>query len=206
MKTDEYHSVQLVEPRLGRAADFCVLLAFFVFIAGCGGLVFVVSGQVVRGWAVCIVLLAVSLVLVIIRAAKRRRSGPGTTKQGRSGLGTWALRLMVLVAGAGGLLGALGDLGFDATYQVLEPQGPGGCRAAVRETSFLMSGGGEVFAVSAVGIGWRMSDWTADDGYRPIAAGSYTFQWRADSGILVIGGSATDPVWPAIHEVSCQLR
>lgn len=206
MKTDEQHPGQLVGSRLARAADFCVLLAFVVFLAGCGGLVLVVSGQVVRGWAVSIVLLIASVVLVIIRAAKRRRSGPGTGTQGRSGPGTWALRLMVLVAGAGGLLGALGDLGFDATYQVLEPQGPGGCRAAVRETSFLMSGGGEVFAVSAVGIGWRVSEWTADDGYRPIAAGSYTFQWGADSGILAIGGSAPDPVWPGIHEVSCQLR
>ena len=159
----------------------------------------------VRGWAVSIALLVASLMLAIIRA-RRRQSGPGTTKQGRSVLGTWALRLMVLVAGTGGLLGALGDIGFDATYQVLEPQGPAGCRAVVRETSFLMSGGGEVFAVSAVGIGWRMSDWTADDGYRPIAAGSYTVQWGTDSGILDIGGSATDPVWPGIHEVSCQLR
>jgi hypothetical protein len=206
MKTDEHHPGQLVELRLGRAADFCVLLAFVVLISGWCGLVLVVSGQVVRGWAVCIILLVASLVLVIIRAARRRQSGPGTTKQGRSILGAWALRLMVLVAGTGGLLGALGDLGFDATYQVLEPQGPDGCRAVVRETSFLMSGGGEVFAVSGVGIGWRMSDWTADDGYRPIAAGSYTFQWGADSGILAIGGSATDPVWPGIHEVSCQLR
>lgn len=206
MKTDEQHPGQLVESRLGRAADFCVLLAFVVFIAGWSGLVLVVSGQVVRGWAVSIILLVASLGLVIIRAAKRRQSRPGTTKQGRGVLGAWALRLMVLVAGTGGLLGALGDLGFDATYQVLEPQGPGGCRAVVRETSFLMSGGGEVFAVSGVGIGWRMSDWTADDGYRPIAAGSYTFQWGADSGILAIGGSATDPVWPGIHKVSCQLR
>ena len=82
MKTDEQHPSQLVGSRLARAADFCVLLAFVVFLAGCGGLVLVVSGQVVRGWAVSIVLLIASVVLVIIRAAKRRRSGPGTGTQG----------------------------------------------------------------------------------------------------------------------------
>jgi hypothetical protein len=40
-------------------------------------------------------------VLVNIRAAMDRHSGPGTTKQACSVLGAWVLRLMVLVAGTG---------------------------------------------------------------------------------------------------------
>lgn len=39
IKTDEQHPGQLVESRLGRAADFCVLLAFVAFIASWSGLV-----------------------------------------------------------------------------------------------------------------------------------------------------------------------
>ncbi len=205
MKTQDHYAAPLVASRLGRAVVVCVLLAFVVVMACWSGLILVVSGQVVRGWALGIVLVVVALVLVVIRDAIVRRSGLGKVKQGRRGPGTWAMCLVLFTAGAGGLLGALGDLGFDATYEVLKPQGVDGCRAVVRETSFLMSGSGEVYAVTAVGIGWRVSDWTADDGYRPIAAGSYTFWWRGEAGSLVIRGSATDPVWPAIHEVSCRL-
>ena len=67
-------------------------------------------------------------------AVRARHTKAGAQHSGRLGAG-----LMVLVAGTGGLLGALGDIGFDATYQVLEPQGPAGCRAVVRKTWFLMS-------------------------------------------------------------------
>ncbi|MEU0380258.1 hypothetical protein ABZ093_23535 [Streptomyces cyaneofuscatus] len=77
-------------------------------------------------------------------------------------------------------------------------------RAVVREASFLLAGSGQVFAVGTGGVGWKpMGSWTADDGIRPIAAGSYELKWAPKEGTLLIHGSNANPVWPALHGVSC---
>ncbi|MFM9559416.1 hypothetical protein ACKI19_45135, partial [Streptomyces caniscabiei] len=59
------------------------------------------------------------------------------------------------------------DLVSDAEYHVLRPPGPGGCTAVVRETSFLVIGSGEAYAVGRTGLALGESgSWTVDDGYR----------------------------------------
>lgn len=73
----------------------------------------------------------------------------------------------------------------------------------VRETSFLFAGSGEVYAVGASGIGWTRSSWTADDGYEPVASGTYELHWSADGGTLTVNGTTTNPVWPSLHELDC---
>lgn len=53
------------------------------------------------------------------------------------------------------------------------------------------------------GIGRRESSWSTDDGYRPIAAGSYDLHWGDAGGVLTVHGDI-DPVWPEVHEVHCR--
>lgn len=203
METAEDQSTRLTDLWLTRAVDYCVLLAFVILVASWSGLVVVIAGQVVRGWVVSVSLLLASLLLVITKAVRRRRAGSGTSQQPRNGLRPWGLGLMAITTGLCSAFGALDDLG--ATYHVLEPRGPGGCQAVVRETSFLMSGRGEVYAVTVVGLGWRASQWTTDDGYRPVAVGSYDLKWGGDGGVFTVSGSNVDPVLPSLHEVSCRI-
>ncbi|MEU6029670.1 hypothetical protein ABZ825_22095 [Streptomyces tauricus] len=105
------------------------------------------------------------------------------------------VRLLIVAAVFGIAGGALGDLFLGAEYRVLRPSGPGGCTAVVREASFLMSGGGEAWAVGRTGLAFGESgSWTVDDGYRPVASGTYALDWGRDGGLLQISGTSTDPV------------
>lgn len=72
----------------------------------------------------------------------------------------------------------------------------------MRETSFFVSGQGEVYAVHPAGIGWRAGSWTTDDGIRPIEDGLYELSWN-EGGSLVIEGDGHSPAWPALHEIRC---
>ncbi|WP_221352262.1 hypothetical protein [Streptomyces beigongshangae] len=91
--------------------------------------------------------------------------------------------------------GAADDLISGAEYHVLRPSGPGGCTAVVRETSFLMSGAGEAYAVEHTGLALsEAGSWAVDDGYRPVAAGTYELDWGRDGGDLEINGTSTDPI------------
>ncbi|MBT2547255.1 hypothetical protein [Arthrobacter sp. ISL-65] len=196
MKTGENLSGRLNVPLLRRAATCCLLLAAVTALANLGGLVLVIAGGVLPGWAITAMLLAASLALLLIT----RRATGGGSRTRRNALISLLYRLVVFGVGLSSLTGALGDL--SATYHVLEPEGPNGCRAVAREYSFLFAGSGQVYAVGRSGIGTRVSSWTTDDGYEPIADGSYRLRWEADGGILRLMGGI-DPVWPALHGVTC---
>ncbi|WP_395398562.1 hypothetical protein ACHMXB_12115 [Arthrobacter sp. UC242_113] len=196
MKTGEELSSRLNAPLLRRAATCCLLLAAVTAIANLGGLVFVIAGGVLPGWAVSGMLLVASLALILV---SRRAAGKGSRTR-RHALVSLLHRLVVFGVGLSSLAGALGDL--SATYHVLEPAGPNGCRAVAREYSFLFAGSGAVYAVGPIGIGTRVSTWTTDDGYEPVADGSYQLRWEAGSGTLRLMGGI-DPVWPALHDVRC---
>ncbi|MFC9891056.1 hypothetical protein [Streptomyces pilosus] len=100
-----------------------------------------------------------------------------------------------MTAALGITWGAVDDLISNVEYRVLRPAGPGGCTAVVRETSFLVSGSGEVYAVGLTGLAvGEAGSWTVDDGYRPIDAGTYELSWGRDGGHLRIRGTSTDPV------------
>ncbi|SCL64287.1 hypothetical protein GA0070606_3942 [Micromonospora citrea] len=174
------------------------MLAAVVVAAGWSGLLLVVGGRVVPGWALGGVLLVASWTLALFRRRVRASASGPAARAHRS---RWALTLLTVLTAAGSALGGLNDL--STTYHVLTPDGPGGCRAVARETAFLFAGSGAVYEVGRVGIGRRVGSWTADDGYRPIAAGTYELTWGADSGVLNVSGRSGDPVWPALHKIGC---
>ncbi|WP_314194997.1 hypothetical protein [uncultured Arthrobacter sp.] len=200
METGENPLAGLNVPLLRRAATCCLVFAAAATLVNFGGLVVVIAGGVLPGWAVSAILLTASLALLLIsrRAAGGAAEARSSARQNaRSPL---LQRLVVFAVGLCSLAGALGDL--SATYHVLEPAGPNGCRAVGREYSFLFAGSGAVYAVGLSGIGTRVSSWTTDDGYEPIADGSYQMHWDSNSGSLALLGGR-DPVWPAVHGVEC---
>ncbi|MEU9172192.1 hypothetical protein AB0D34_31125 [Streptomyces sp. NPDC048420] len=179
----------------------------------------VVGGRVVPGWMLGAGLMVGALVLMGVRGVRgRRRSVVGDRVVGDRVVGDrvgpgypfrpstlrrlgYGLSSVLAVLGVG--FGALGDLG--AEYLFLRPGGPEGCRAVVRETAFLMAGSGEVYAVGgSTGVAWGPSgSWFADDGYRPVAEGSYELRWGRSDGSLLVGGTSGNPVYPSLHTVDC---
>ncbi|WP_330280395.1 MULTISPECIES: hypothetical protein [unclassified Streptomyces] len=164
-------------------------------VASWSSLLLVVQGRVIPGWGVSAALLVMSFVL---RRALTRAGGPADAsglprkRAPRARLGN-VLLIVTAVLGTG--WGAVDDLISEADYQVLRPAGPGGCTAVVRETSFLVIGNGEAYAVGRTGLALGKSgSWTVDDGFRPVGAGAYDLSWGQDSGALRIRGTATDPV------------
>ncbi|WP_405972110.1 hypothetical protein OG496_22025 [Streptomyces sp. NBC_00988] len=164
-------------------------------VASWSDLLLLVWGRVVPGWEVSGVLFVLALVLwrTFIRAARRAEAVRLPATRAR-----WvrsARNLLIAVAVSGIAWGALGDLINEAEYHVLRPTGPGGCTAVVRETSFLMIGDGEAYAVGRTGLAWgEAGSWVVDDGYRPVAGGTYEIKWERDGGLLLISGTNTDPV------------
>lgn len=189
--------------RLDQAVSLFLLLAAVAIVGGMFGFLLVWGELVIPGWALSSSLLVLSLVLAIVRAFVRdyRNAASGEQRSTRRSSRLW-VGLAVLV-GVCSAISWVGDLG--ATYTVLRPQGPGFCQAAVREHSFLFAGGGELYAVGLGGFGRPVSSWTADDGYQPIASGTYEFTWNAEGALLSVHGDI-DPVWPALHDFECPKR
>lgn len=154
-------------------------------VASWSSLLLVVQGRVVPGWCVSATLLVVSLALrwALTRAGHQTSTSRLVWKQA-----TWARlgsSLLIGTAVLGTAWGAVDDLISDAEYHVLRPPGPAGCTAVVRETSFLVIGKGEAYAVGRTGLALGESgSWTVDDGYRPIDAGTYALDWGRDGGLL----------------------
>ncbi|MFJ9242420.1 hypothetical protein [Streptomyces sp. NPDC101776] len=165
-------------------------------LAGWSDLLLVVRGHVVPGWVLSGVLVVLALVLwgTFYRAARRAEAArlPGARRAG------WVPPLSALLIGVaafGVAWKAVDDLGSDARYYVLRPTGPGGCTAVVRETSFLMIGNGEAYAVGRTGMAWgEAGSWVVDDGYRPVAGGTYELSWERDGGVLRVSGTTGNPV------------
>jgi hypothetical protein len=183
---------------LAVVATGCLLLAV---AAGWSGMLIVVVGRVVPGWALSAALIFVSLVLLRVVAVRHRSTVDRTTSRRRTL--PWLIRgSLVAAAGLGTAFGVLGDYGSE--YHILRPTGPDGCTAVVREMSVLFGGRGEVYAVGPTGIAWRPSgDWVADDGYRPIAEGTYQLHWGPDGGALTVSGNGHDPVMDGLQTVEC---
>ncbi|UUU23764.1 hypothetical protein [Streptomyces sp. DSM 40750] len=164
-------------------------------VASWSSLLLVVQGRVVPGWGVSATLLVVSLLL---RWALTQVGRPTDASRHPREPARWARlgsSLLIATAVLGTAWGAVDDLTSDADYRVLRPAGPGGCTAVVRETSFLVIGNGEVYAVGHTGLALGESgSWTVDDGYRPIDAGAYELDWGRDGGRLLLSGTSTDPI------------
>ncbi|WP_038462176.1 hypothetical protein [Arthrobacter sp. PAMC 25486] len=160
----------------------CLLLGLGALTAFFNGWILVIGSHVVRTWIVSCVLLVASLVLLWVRAKKRRGESANGGVWGWSR--SFVIFLLVAAVGVGSAMGAFFDMG---THDfMLDPRGPDGCQLVVRESAFLMAGGGEVYTVGTAGIGQLAGEWGTDDGYRPIEAGSYTLKWNADGGELTV--------------------
>ncbi|MFD7027843.1 hypothetical protein ACFWAR_07410 [Streptomyces sp. NPDC059917] len=192
--------------RVGRSAPYPVVATACLVLAVAAGwstILLVVLGHVVPGWAVSAFLLALSPALARALAVRHRatvdRAAPWWAPLPR-----FVRVLLTVAAAVGSALGALDDLGAD--YHVLRPTGPHGCTVVVRETSFLVAGSGEAYAVGPTGFAWRSSaSWTTDDGYRPIATGTYDLNWTRDDGTLTVHGTPTDPVFTGgPHTLTCR--
>ncbi|MFH8465417.1 hypothetical protein [Streptomyces sp. NPDC017991] len=160
-------------------------------------LLLVVRGRVVPGWGVSAALLVMALVLrwALARVDHLASADAARLPRKRAVWAPLGTRLLLVTAVLGTAGGAVGDLFSGAEYHVLRPSGPGGCTAVVREASFLMSGGGEAYAVGRTGLALGESgSWTVDDGYRPVDSGTYALDWGRDAGLLRISGTSTDPV------------
>lgn len=164
-------------------------------VASWSSLLLVVRGRVVPGWGMSAALLVLSLVLRWVLARVGRPVAAARLPRKRA---TWARTgktLLIVTAVLGTVWGAVDDLISEAEYYVLSPAGPEGCTAVVRETSFLVIGNGEAYAVGWSGLALGTSgSWTVDDGYRPVDAGTYELDWGRDRGLLRISGTSTDPV------------
>ncbi|SEE29529.1 hypothetical protein SAMN04489740_1066 [Arthrobacter alpinus] len=160
----------------------CLLLGLGVVTALFNGWILVIGSHVVRTWIVSCVILVASLVLLWVRA-KRRRSDSAN-----GGIWGWTRPivtfLLVAAVGVGSSMGAFADMGMHNF--MLDPRGQDGCQLVVRESAFLMAGGGEVYTVGTAGIGQLAGAWSTDDGYRPIEAGSYTLDWDSNVGELTV--------------------
>ncbi|MEB3967035.1 hypothetical protein OKJ48_43390 [Streptomyces kunmingensis] len=162
-------------------------------LASWSSLLLVVQGRVVPGWAVSAGLLVV--VLGLRRWVSRAAGGPAGLSGPRAVRVRRGQRLLVAVAVLGTAWGAVDDVISGAEYHVLRPAGPDGCTAVVRETSFLVIGNGEVYAVGRTGLAVGAAGaWTVDDGYRPVEGGTYALVWGPDGGSLRVDGRTTDPV------------
>jgi hypothetical protein len=163
--------------------------------ASWSSLLLVVQGRVVPGWGVSAALLVMSLVLRWALARVDRTAGASSHSRKRAAWARPGGRLLIVAAVLGTAWGAVDDLVSNAEYHVLRPAGPGGCTAVVRETSFLVIGNGEAYAVGRTGLALGESgSWTVDDGYRPVDAGTYELDWGRDGGFLQISGTSADPV------------
>lgn len=183
-------------PVLRRLEASCLVLAAVTAVAQLGALLLVMGGSVLTFWAISGILLAASVMLRLVAGrAVRGAALPPLPVHFRLWRSLVASAVCLICLG-----GAFSDLG--ASYRVLNPPAANGCRAVVREFSFLFAGSGDVYTVKFGGIGLRASSWTTDDGYEPVARGSYTLDWDENTGVLnLLGG--IDPVWPGIHVIPC---
>lgn len=190
--------------RVERTDLYPVIAAGCLFLAAAvswSSVLLVVLGHVIPSWAVSTTLLLVSMVFVRV-VAVRQRSTAGLTASHRLTPPRFVRGLLAAAAGLGIVFGVMDD--FASEYHVLHPTGPHGCTAVVRETSFLLAGRGEVYAVGPTGIAWRPSgSWLADDGYRPIAEGTYELRWSQDGGTLTVRGTEVNPVMQGLQSVDC---
>lgn len=186
---------RLSKRRLGRTSVLCAVAAMMLVVLGWCGLMLVLGPFVLPPWTIGTALLVAAVILSCIY----QRLGIG--EDDRTMTPAW--RAVTTMAVVGCVVAFLGDAAFGATYTVLKPSAPGGCQAVARESSFLMSGGGQVYSVHPIGVGWRTGSWTADDGIRPITNEQYELSWGLGGGALIVHGDGHNPVYPGLHEVAC---
>ncbi|MFE7506219.1 hypothetical protein [Promicromonospora sp. NPDC057488] len=162
------------------------------------GWLLVVDGHVVPGWGLGVGLLVVALVLLWIPRPAVDKT-PGARLAVRRRVRAVGTALAVISVG----LAAGADALYEAKYQVLSPGASDGCRVVVRETSALKLGTGDAYVVRGLGLGQRTATWVADDGYRPVRAGTYDLALGPDGGTLTVRGTASDPVMPGTHPIDC---
>ncbi|MGW0854739.1 hypothetical protein [Streptomyces sp. NPDC002690] len=177
------------------SATVCLLLAVAVRPSG---LLILVLGQVVPGWATGAALILGSVVLRRAGAARRPPDRDRAAPR-RAALARYPRVTLMVLGGWLCVFGALTDL--VAHYEVLHPAGPDGCTAVVRATSFLYATQGELYVVGRTGTAWKTSaSWSAGNGNRAI---SYELRWTGDRGTLAVGGIDAAPGTDGLVRFDC---
>jgi hypothetical protein len=91
----------------------------------------------------------------------------------------------------------------DNDYVSLEPSGPHGCHVVVHETSFMMAGGGTLYAVNRWGLGRETGRYSSDDGSHPFTESGYHLTWHGDSATVTFDLDPGNPAWPSPQIVRC---
>lgn len=191
--------------RPGWAVATSLVLSALSVAAVLLGIVIVGGGRVLPSWAIGGILVTIALTVIgagaLVRRRGARRSGADRARARRST--AWVAASLVCAV-AGGLVSASAwFVDRPSTYTVLSPTGGGSCQVAVRESSFVFAGGGDVYAVGTGGLGRVVGSWTADDGHRPVASGTYALRWDSGRATLELFSDPGNPVWPATHEFAC---
>lgn len=158
----------------------------------------VVAGFVPRRWHAVGAVMLVGFGLLVSAALVRAASDDRVAEAPRRPL------LRRVAAGAVTTLAVLGSAtGFavvslsDAvtTFHVLEPASDTGCRVVVAENSLLLMGSGAVYVLpSGTHRPHLKASYVADDGYRPISAGTYRLRWDASTAHLTLWGTQDQPI------------
>ncbi len=144
---------------------------------------------------------AVTVLLLVLVVMPRERATSGARLWGR-----WLFRI-VTVAGLLLLwplpLLLLVTMTTPNGAEVLAPSSPAGCRVAVRESSFLFSGGGTVHVVPEGHIVGRLvGSFSTDDG-SPFESGAYRLSWDGEQADLLLIPADGAQVWPQELAFSC---
>ena len=79
-----------------------------------------------------------------------------------------------------------------------EPAGPNGDRVLVIEHHFLLASSGDIYYVPAgLPFAFKQGNFTCDDAYSPMRAGSYSLSWSGRTATLSVwSDTAADPMVP----------
>ncbi|MGV8910650.1 MAG: hypothetical protein ACOH1Y_16860 [Propionicimonas sp.] len=179
-----------------------------IVLAGVSGLLpwskdqlIVLAGVVVRPPGVGGALLAAAGLLGV--AHKILRSGATSSPVRRVRVLPRVACAVVVVAAVASVAQA-SILDIVSEYYVLEPASAGGCRVVVDQRSFLLLGSGVIHVLPAGEVLTReVSDYIADDGYRPFGLGTYQLTWQGEEAVVLTWGDANAPVDPELHRFVC---
>ncbi len=99
---------------------------------------------------------------------------------------------------------ALADLTGRAEYTVVEVPDSDSCVIIVRESSFLLRGGGALYERIISGVYQSSSSWEVNNGHRMIRSGDFTITHDEYFDYLKLNSTPTTPASPNVHALSCK--
>ncbi|MBC3763586.1 hypothetical protein ACUN7V_16305 [Quadrisphaera oryzae] len=158
----------------------------------------VIAGVVPRRWhavgAAVLIGFGLLVCAALVRAVSDDRLPEAPRRPLLRRIAAGAVTTLAVLASATGLaVVSLSDA--VTTFHVLAPASDSGCRVVVAENSSLLLGSGRVYMLPSGAHRPRLlASYGADDGYRPISAGTYSLRWDAGTAHLALWGTHDQPV------------